>query len=272
MALKDMAILLDWSSRAASRYAISLASGFEAHLTVAAVVIDPTVGLGFTQGAAAFAASVLDKARDAARAAVGEIGSMAQRSGVSAEVELVEAASATLGDALGRLLRHFDLTIIEQPNPEVRDDKTTLIEAALFGSGRPLLLVPYVHQKPAHLQNVTVAWDASGAAARALGDAMPLLKGAKRIEIVTVGTPAGSDVDASAARITGHLGRHGLTAERRLLPDIDVASGLLSSAHNSGADLLVMGGYGHSRFRELVFGGATRGILQSMTVPVLMSH
>jgi nucleotide-binding universal stress UspA family protein len=96
---------------------------------------------------------------------------------------------------------------------------------------------------------------------------------AKRIEVVTVGDPSGSEGDMPGRRVRRHLIRHGMRAEFRVLPSAgDVASALLSYASDSEADLLVMGGYGHSRFRELILGGATRGILQSMTLPVIMSH
>jgi hypothetical protein len=161
-----MLVLLDSSSDTAGPYALSLASDFQAHLTIVAIVVDPTTSLGFTGGAAAFAATVLDKSRDAARAAVDEVAATARQSGVSADIELVEVGGASMSDALGRHLRYFDLTIMQQPDPEVPNGKSSLIEAALFGSGRPLLLVPYIHRQPPRWQNVTVAWDGSATAAR----------------------------------------------------------------------------------------------------------
>src|SRR6185503_17475091 len=110
-------------------------------------------------------------------------------------------------------------------------------------SGRPVVFVPFIHQGGMKLTHVMVCWDGSRAATRAIADSLPLLKKAKTVEI---------------KRITS--------------PEIDVASTILSYAADSDADMIVTGGYGHSRLREFVLGGVTRGLLQSMTVPVLMSH
>jgi len=117
-----------------------------------------------------------------------------------------------------------------------------------------------------------VAWDGSAPAARALGDAMPMLARARRVEVVVVDDgPDGDTIPGSDAQ--RHLKRHGIEAGlRRLTGTRDVADTLLSQASDTGADLLVMGGYGHSRFREFILGGATEGVLASMTLPVLMAH
>ena len=105
-------------------------------------------------------------------------------------------------------------------------------------------------------------------------DAMPLLKKAKDVEVVIVATGRAKTDEVTGADLGQHLARHGLKVDVKRItsPDIDVASTILSYAADSSADMIVMGGYGHSRLREFVLGGATRGILESMTVPVLMSH
>jgi nucleotide-binding universal stress UspA family protein len=119
-----------------------------------------------------------------------------------------------------------------------------------------------------------VCWDGSRAAARAIGDAVPLLKQSKRVEIVIVANERGKEDEIAGADLGEHLARHDLNVEvkRTILGDIDVADILLSHAADSGADFMVMGGYGHSRLREFVLGGVTRSIFRTMTVPVLMSH
>jgi nucleotide-binding universal stress UspA family protein len=103
---------------------------------------------------------------------------------------------------------------------------------------------------------------------------MPLLKKAKDVEVVIVATGRAKTDEVTGADLGQHLARHGLKVDVKRItsPDIDVASTILSYAADSSADMIVMGGYGHSRLREFVLGGATRGILESMTVPVLMSH
>jgi nucleotide-binding universal stress UspA family protein len=121
---------------------------------------------------------------------------------------------------------------------------------------------------------VLVCWDGGRTAARAIGDAIPFLTRAKAVDVVIVATEPGKGDEIPGADMGRHLARHGLKVEvkRIVAPDIDVANAILSYAADSSADFMVMGGYGHSRLREFILGGATRRILQSMTVPVLMSH
>jgi nucleotide-binding universal stress UspA family protein len=144
----------------------------------------------------------------------------------------------------------------------------------LVGSGRPVLVVPYIHNKPLKLDRVMVCWDGGRNAARALNDALPLLKRAKQIELVTISSSSKPTDTLPGADIGHHLSRHGINVEvRNLMEDtIGVSNRILSHAADHSIDLIVMGGYGHSRLREFVLGGTTREILQSMTVPTLMSH
>ena len=149
-----------------------------------------------------------------------------------------------------------------------------LPETALFGSGRPVLVVPYIQKAGMKLDRVLVCWDGSRAAARAIGDAMPFLARSKSIDIVTIARNEEPRDEMPGVDIAQHLARHKLKVEfkRIVAKDPDVASIILSTAADLGSDMIVMGGYGHSRLREFVLGGATRGILEAMTVPVLMSH
>jgi nucleotide-binding universal stress UspA family protein len=147
------------------------------------------------------------------------------------------------------------------------------IEAALFSSGRPVLVVPYIQSSGLRLDHVMVCWDGSRNAARAVADAMPFLRRAGSIEVVTV-----EDRDRRnqliGAKIAEHLAHHGLKVELNPIVAVesDVPDTILSHAADTSADLIVMGGYGHSRLREFVLGGATSGILSAMTVPTLMAH
>jgi len=119
-----------------------------------------------------------------------------------------------------------------------------------------------------------LCWDGGRTATRAIADSMPFLEKAKQVEVVVVGSKPPKSDEISGADIGQHLARHGLKVDVKRItsPDIDVPSTILSYAADSSADMIVMGGYGHSRLREFVLGGATRGLLESMTVPVLMSH
>jgi nucleotide-binding universal stress UspA family protein len=144
----------------------------------------------------------------------------------------------------------------------------------LFNSGRPVLIVPYIQTQGLKLDRALLCWDGSRHAARAFADALPLLERSKNIDVITIATKENNKGEISGADIAHHLARHRLKVElkRVVAPDTDVANTILSYAADASTDLIVMGGYGHTRFREFVLGGATRGILHSMTVPTLMSH
>jgi nucleotide-binding universal stress UspA family protein len=248
----------------------SVTSACEAHLTGAVLVVDPTTIVPFAEMPSDFLAAALDEQRTDARQILERFASTAQEAGIAVDTEVPEAAVNAGGQTLGAFARYFDLTIIEQPNPDVPTERESAIEAALFASGRPVLVVPYVHKAPLQLEQVLIAWDGSATAARALGDALPLLARAKNIQVV-------SAVDGKEGpfgpRIVRHLEQHAITAKFHSLPGADdPTDALLSYAADCCADLLVMGGYGHSRFRELLLGGTTRGILGSMILPVFISH
>jgi nucleotide-binding universal stress UspA family protein len=164
--------------------------------------------------------------------------------------------------------------VIGQDDPDRPEPmRPALIEALLFESGVPVLLVPYIGVLAVRLEKVLVAWDGSATAARAVHAAMPLLPLAKEIHILLV--DSGRKLAAeSGTDLGGYLARHGLAVgvERIQRVEIGVADALISHVADNGFDTVVMGAYGHSRLRELVFGGATRDVLAEMTVPVLMAH
>ena len=137
-----------------------------------------------------------------------------------------------------------------------------------------MIVVPYIQKQGLKLDRVLVAWDGSVTAARAIGDAMPFLERAGKVEVIIISEKEAKSGEVPGADMGEHLARHGIKVEVRQIVavDEDVANTILSYAADFGADFLVMGGYGHSRLREFVLGGATRGLLEAMTVPVLMSH
>jgi nucleotide-binding universal stress UspA family protein len=184
------------------------------------------------------------------------------------------ASVAGAGDRFGSIGRRFDLLVVGQAEPAKVQPEELIAEGGLFTSGRPIVIVPYINKSPLKLDRVMVAWDASRNAARAIADAMPFLERAKAIDVVIVASDRVKSDEIPGADIGQHLARHGLNVEvkRIVATETDVASTILSHAADTGADFLVMGGYGHSRLREFILGGATRGILSSMTIPALMSH
>jgi len=174
--------------------------------------------------------------------------------------------------------RYVDLTILGQLDPDGGDTASIRPQPELvaLASGRPILAVPYAGQFETVGKRVLIGWNATREATRAVNDAMPLLAAADVVTVLTIDAREGPDAhgELPGADISLHLARHGVKAavERTVSAGVPAGEVLLSRAADLGADLLVIGAYGHSRMRELLLGGATRSILQSMTVPVLMSH
>jgi nucleotide-binding universal stress UspA family protein len=256
-------------------YAVSVAEALEAHIAGIAFLFDPIVpvsGTGFIP------AEVIDTQladnQAAAKAAIDRFAAATKREGLSAEPVTLSASAAGAGEQFARIARRFDLAIVGQAEPHGGTVEELIAEAALFQSGRPLIIVPYIQKGPLKLDRVMVAWDGSHQAARAIGDAMPLLAKAGKVDLVIVTNERGKQDEVEGADMGQHLARHGLNVEVKRIPggDVDVADALLSHVADSGTDFIVMGGYGHSRLRQFILGGVTNTILKSMTVPVLMSH
>jgi nucleotide-binding universal stress UspA family protein len=275
--IKDIVLALEvGSSRDAARdYAISVAATFDAHL--AAIGFDYAPVLPPVDTVSAIPSDILDAEREANRKAasdaIARFEEAARLAAVSAESRLVEASVSGATKVLGTIARTFDLSVVGQAEPKSMRDNL-MIEGALFDSGRPVLVVPYIQRAGLKLDRVMVCWDGSRNAARAINDAMPFLSRAKAVDVVTISAGKDKSGKIKGVDIAQHLARHGLNVELRRINagDVDVANVILSDAADRDADFIVMGGYGHSRLREFVLGGATRGILSSMTVPTLMSH
>ncbi len=275
--IKDIVVNLSVSEgeSATADYAVSLAAMLEAHIAGIAFVYDPIVpvsGMGYIPPEVIETQQVESQA--AAQAAIDRFNAGTKRAGVSAEPLMLNASLAGAGDQFGRIARRFDLAIVGQAPPERSALEEMIAESALFDSGRPVIMVPYIQKAPVKLDRVMVCWDGSRPAARAIGDALPLLERAARVEVVIVTNERGKQDEIQGVDMGQHLARHGLNVEVERITggDIDVADALLSHAADSSADFIVMGGYGHSRLREFVLGGVTHSILRSMTVPALMSH
>lgn len=275
--IKDIVVNLSVNKEGgpAGDYAVSVASAFDAHVTGIAFVYDPIVPVS---GTGYIPAEVIESQQAdneaAAKAAVDRFAEATRRAGLSAEPLSLTASLAGAGEQFGRIARRFDLAIVGQAEPEASSVDEIIAETALFESGRPMILVPYIQKAPLKLDNVMVCWDGSRQSARAIADAMPLLVKAGRVEIVIVTNERGKQDEIEGADMGQHLARHGLTVDVHRITggDIDVADALLSHAADSGADFMVMGGYGHSRLREFVLGGVTHSIFRSITVPALMAH
>ena len=259
----------------ATDFAISMGRAYEAHVAGVAFQYDPLVALVAMDG---IPADIIESQRleseQAAKAAAARFEDVARSASVSADSRIIEATVGVAASRFARIARRFDLSVIGQADPDRTGPEELIIEGALFESGRPVLIVPYIHKAGLKVERIMLCWDGSRNAARAAADAMPFFKRSKLVEVFVVDSDRPKSDELPGADIAQHLARHGLNvrATRTVSGDIDIASTILAHAADSGADLLVMGGYGHSRLREFVLGGATRGILASMTVPTLMSH
>jgi nucleotide-binding universal stress UspA family protein len=184
--------------------------------------------------------------------------------------------SGKLSEAAVLQARNADLVIVGQADPEHPLTRGPFVEDLLLTAGRPMLLIPYVGHFETLGTKVLIGWNNSREATRAVNDAIPLLAKAASVTVLSA-RPSGrkpATHDATGAEITRHLARHGIRAEaaQTVMASSSASDVLLSYAADVSADLLVVGGYGHSRLRELVLGGVTRDLLHHMTLPVLMSH
>jgi nucleotide-binding universal stress UspA family protein len=275
--IKDLVVnlTLEAARDPAVEFAISIAAAFEAHIAAIAFAFDPVVTPAVLDGlSSTWVDAQREESRAAAKAAIDRFEAAAGREGLSAEHRMFETSLGEAISLFGRIARRFDLSVVKQQEPDRPNGDDLILEAALFQSGRPTVIVPYIQKTPLKLDRILVAWDGSHGAARAIGDAMPFLRRAKAVDIVMVTAGHTKKDEVPGVEIGQHLARHGLKVDVRQLvaEDIDVANTILSYAADNAVDFMVMGGYGHSRLREFVLGGATRGILQTMTVPTLMAH
>lgn len=274
--IKDMVVNLGLGANdPASDFAISVADAFEAHVLGVAFVYDPVIPGSVMGGIPPeFIESQRRESENKVQQAIARFEQVAKRVGVAYETRTLNASIAGAADRLGHLARRFDLAIVGQPERERAATAEVVDEGVLFDSGRPVIFVPYIQKSGLKLDRVMLCWDGSRAATRAINDAMPFLEKAKQVELVIVSSKAGKANELTGADMGQHLARHGLKVEVKRItsPDIDVTSTILSYAADSSADMIVMGGYGHSRLREFILGGVTRGLLETMTVPTLMSH
>jgi len=274
--IKDVVVNLSSRSKQdfASDYAISTAAAFGAHVVGIAFVYDAIIPDGMFGGVPV---ELIEMQREEsgklAAGAVQRFQASAKKAGISVESRTMDATVGGGATVFAELARRFDLAVVGQAQEESSASDELMIEAVLFETGRPILVVPYIQKQGLKLDRVMVCWDGGRAAARAIADAMPFLERAKAVELVIV-TEEHKREEITGASMIEHLSRHGIAAKAKRMSrgDLSVDNVILSYAADSGADFMVMGGYGHSRLREFLLGGMTRGILNSMTIPVLMSH
>jgi nucleotide-binding universal stress UspA family protein len=283
---KDILVHLDEGTRSETRLklAVDLARRAGAHLTGIFVTDIPGsdlfYGAGMPYAGGGGMSDIVNSLRADASARSDAIGQefrdTIRREGLQGEWRVVEGDTVAL---LALHARYADVTILGQPNveePYKGPSADAVLVNVMLSAGRPVLAVPYAGHFETLGERVLVAWNASRESTRAINDAMPLLRGAKMVTVLAVNPKHGIEGhgDVPAADIALHLARHGVRAEaaHTIARDISEGDAILSDAADIGVDLIVSGGYGHSRAREMVFGGVTRTLIQEMTVPMLLSH
>jgi nucleotide-binding universal stress UspA family protein len=285
MPLRDILVYLDASPRLAARLdvAVGLATLHGAHLTGLAVIDLPPPDMFYGFPAAFLdlqrSEDIVERMRTRAETEADRVErtfrERLRRDGLEGEWRLAEGRTEEILALHGR---YADLIVLGQSDPRSvgPGEGGDLSTAAVMASGRPLLVVPFAGAFPTLGQEVLVGWNGSREAARALNEALPILERARKVTVLSINPRLGirGDGDVPAADIALHLARHGIHAEaaHTVTNDLGEGDALLSYAADIGADLLVTGMYGHSRMREVVFGGVTRSLLREMTIPVFMAH
>lgn len=260
-------------SEAAVSYAAALAAKADAHLSILSLAIEtpmpnvPDIG-GIREA--------IEQRRKDFRAEVGAFADeCCRRAGKAtgkAEALSTLVMSGSLDEIFAGYARLHDLTVIGGARGD--NGSEAILNAALFASGRPLIRVPGEEQARFALDRIMVAWDGGVAASRAVADAMPVLRQAKHVQVVRITDDARAEAHVPSIDLARHLTRNGVKVEVHdaSRDGASIGRALLREAGRMEADLLVMGGYGHSRLRETILGGATRSILEEARLPVLLSH
>jgi nucleotide-binding universal stress UspA family protein len=279
MSYKTILVHLHDNTRRQSLLAvsISLARTFDAHL-IGLSVHPPIV---VVPGIAGGDVMVIEDHRHAYRQESARLKTAfeaaTQGQSFAAEWREADAAYDTAATHIVEHGRCTDLIIASQKDPDwLTSEHLEAPDRLVLESGRPVLLVPKSGEIFEPGKRILVAWNGRRESTRAVFDALPLLKRAQAVSVLWVNP---QDAGEAAGELPGidicsALSRHGVRCEatQSINPSADVGATLLSTTRTHGADLLVMGCYGHSRLREFVFGGVTRHVLESMTIPILMSH
>jgi len=279
--IKDILVLVptERPGRPVIDASISIAAAFGAHLdALAAGYISTSTAYVMDGAAGAAVASVFEmeqeRATQRAAAALEVFEAEARNARISYECRPLEAVPADAADAIGAAARLYDLSVVLQPMSEYETFDNTLPTEILFRAGGPVLFVPHIFRGAFKARRIGICWDGSRLAARALRDARPFLSQADALVAISINGADSLPPDASTDRLAKHLARAGLpirsvdlTASRS-----EIQPAILSLAADESLDMLVMGGYGHSRLQEGLLGGVTRAMLQAMTVPTLMTH
>jgi nucleotide-binding universal stress UspA family protein len=276
MSVNDIVVYVDGAEATKERveFAVALAKEHGAH--VLGIAFAPTALLplyGADVGLANIS-EALEGVKAQGETALETFKAHAEAHGVSAEGRLLEGMSEELPRDFACAARHVDLAIIGQPRDgDPLIGQYALVERCLFASGRPVMIVPSACEKIEIAGTVVAAWDGSAEAARAFNDALTFLKAPKRV-VLLVGVAEERGEEPEVDDMVAHLKRRGIAAEvmRFATGEGDIGKTILAKANELEADMIVMGAFHHSRWREFILGGVTLTMLEEATIPLFMAH
>ncbi len=277
MSCRDIFCVLESEKGAltpAFHQALALATLSKAHLTVVVAsrrVSPPVASLGGTLVSGAIATANAG-VREIADAAANKARDAIRTSGVIHEIIVREGMLGEIADWAGQRARIADVTLLDRTAGAI-ELAEAVFEETLFYSGRPVI-VASDKKISERVERLCVAWNGTAVAARALGDALGLFPGIKKVDIVCVTAKKNASGRVPGVDAAQHVARHGIDANvvDISMSQASVAGTLDDYARTSGADLIVMGGFGHSRLREFIWGGVTRELSATTSVPLLLSH
>ena len=274
--LKDIAVLLpiDRPAGPLINCATAVAGLFEAHLDGIVCAYQTFNPMMAFETSGVVMAAEYETGQQQAAAVLDQFEIAARGLNIPHDAKSTFNVSYAATRTITEMSRLYDLNIVAQPDSSHPSQAGFLAEAVLFGSGRPMLMIPYINRGAFSPDRVLVCWDGKAPAARAVHNAAPFLHKAKAIDVVAINEHDGNTGEASLSALIAHLTRRDLpvTPHRLTADTSNLHNAILSLAADNNNDLIVMGGYGHSRLREFIMGGVTHGMFGSLTVPALISH
>ena len=279
MQYKNILVYLDQGASNKERIntAIAIAIAHSAQLTGVVVNALPNssilkrLGIGKSD-------ELMEQARVNAQVTIERFELQTDKAGVEANTQVIECLEGKAPEKLARMARIFDLSIMRQANPDMPNASfiAELSEEVMFSSGRPVFFMPYIGAHNIPCKTGLIAWDGSKAATRAVHDALPILEMMEKVTILIVDADKiehYTDLKPGEA-LSRHLSAHGINNVVSRIPrgQTSTSTVILNEISDTGADILVMGGYGTPKLREIMLGGVTRTLFECMTVPVFMSH
>ena len=279
MQYRDILVYLDDGGSNIERVntAVSIAKYNDARLTGVVLNAAPSLNTLMRIGVKA-GDKLAQETREQVESILNSFMSIANEAGLNCRTRLIECKDNQAGLRLSQLARNYDLNIMRQANPDNPNVEFVkeVTEAVLFASGRPVFFMPYIGAHRIPCKRAVIAWDGSAASTRAVHDSLPLMEQMEEVIILVVDAQdhPRANGEMLGDNVSDHVNCHNINNRIHRVPSggASTSTVILNALSDEGADVLIMGGYGTSRLREIMLGGVTRTLLKSMTVPVIMSH